>query len=59
MIVNEYKRIYENFDKCLKAFEQILLVCTEQNNYIIGKIISETLDNLEKPYNLDITVEQH
>lgn len=58
MIVNEYKRIYENFDKCLKAFEQILLVCTEQNNYIIGKIISETLDNLEKPYNLDITVEQ-
>lgn len=58
MIVNEYKRIYENFDKCLKAFEQIMLVCTEQNNHAIGKIISETLDNLEKPYKLDITVEQ-
>lgn len=58
MIVNECERIYENFDKCLKAFEQILSVCTEQNNYTIGKIISETLDNLEKPYSLDMSVEQ-
>ena len=46
-LFNEYKRNYLNFDKCMKAFEQILIICKEQNNYTIAKVIEDTLDKLE------------
>lgn len=31
----------------MEAFEQILIICKEQNNYTIAKVIEDTLDKLE------------
>lgn len=47
MLFDEFKRNYQNFDKCMEAFEQILIICKEQNNYTIAKVIEDTLDKLE------------
>lgn len=47
MLFDEYKRNYLNFDKCMEAFEKILIICKEQNNIEIAKVIEDTLDKLE------------
>lgn len=47
MLFDEFKRNYQNFDKCMEAFEQILIICKEQNNIKIAKVIEDTLDKLE------------
>lgn len=47
MLFDEYKRNYLNFDKCMEAFEQILIICKEQENFEIAKIIENTLNKLE------------
>ena len=31
----------------MEAFEQILIICKEQNNIEIAKVIKDTLDKLE------------
>lgn len=47
MLFDEYKRTYQNFDMCMEAFEHILIICKEQNNIEIAKVIEDTLDKLE------------
>lgn len=48
MLLNEYKRTYENFDKCMEAFEQILIICKKQKNLEIAKVIEKTLNKLKR-----------
>lgn len=47
LLINEYKRTYENFDKCMAAIEDIVIICSKQNNYEIGKRIEKLLKELE------------
>ena len=48
MLFTQYKRTYENFDKCMEAFEQIILICKKQENFEIAKVIKDTLNKLER-----------
>lgn len=51
MLFKEYKRTYENFDKCMEAFEKLVIICEKQQNYEVAKVIEETLNKLERVRN--------
>lgn len=46
LLLNEYKRTLENFDKCMEAFERII-ICEKQKNYEVAKVIESTLNKLD------------
>lgn len=47
LLLNEYKRTLENFDKCMEAFERIIIICEKQKNYEVAKVIESTLNKLD------------
>lgn len=46
-LFRQYKRTYENFDKCMACIEDIILIAQKQENYEIGKRIENLLADLE------------
>lgn len=48
MLINEYKRTYENFDKCMQCIEDIIIICARQENFEVGRRIERLLDELER-----------
>lgn len=47
-LLKHYARTYENFDKCMACFEDIVLIAQKQENYEIGKRIEQLLNELER-----------
>lgn len=47
-LFKHYARTYENFDKCMACFEDIVLIAQKQENYEIGKRIEQLLNELER-----------
>ena len=40
-------RTYENFDKCMACFEDLIIICQKQQNYEIAERIKTLLSELE------------
>lgn len=46
-LLKHYARTYENFDKCMACFEDLIVIAREQQNYRIAYRISGLLSELE------------
>lgn len=46
-LFDDYKRLYNNYDECLRCFEQIMEECSKQKNKKIANIIKYTLTKLK------------
>lgn len=46
-LLEEHGRYYRNFDKCMEAIEDIILIASKTNNIEIGNRIARLLDELE------------
>lgn len=47
-LLKHYARTYENFDKYMACFEDLIVICQKQENYEIGKRIEQLLNELER-----------
>lgn len=46
-LLKHYARTYNNFDKCMACFEDLIVIAQEQNNYRIANRIQDLLSELE------------
>lgn len=46
LLFSEYERIYKNYEMCLKAFHDIIVVCKVQNNVDIADIVADVLGKI-------------
>lgn len=46
-LLKHYARTYENFDKCMACFEDLIVICQKQQNYEIAERIKALLSELE------------
>ena len=46
-LLKHYARTYENFDKCMACFEDLIVICQKQQNYEIAERIKTLLSELE------------
>jgi len=46
-LLKHYARTYENFDKCMACFEDLIVIAREQQNYRIAYRISGLLSELD------------
>ena len=46
-LLRHYARTYENFDKCMACFEDLIKICQKQQNYEIAERIKVLLSELE------------
>ncbi len=46
-LLKHYSRTYENFDKCMACFEDLIKICQRQQNYEIAERIKILLSELE------------
>lgn len=46
-LFSQYKRTYNNFDKCMECFEDLIRIAQYQQNYEIAKRIEQLLNDLE------------
>lgn len=50
-LFKQYKRTYENFDRVMECLYDITLFCKGRRDYVIGGIIEDCLNDLEKANN--------
>lgn len=46
-LLKHYARTYENFDKCMACFEDLIVICQKQQNYEIAERIKTLLSELD------------
>lgn len=46
-LLKHYARTYENFDKCMACFEDLIIIAQEQQNYRIAYRIQGLLSELD------------
>ena len=46
-LLKHYARTYENFDKCMACFEDLIVICQNQQNYEIAERIKTLLSELD------------
>lgn len=46
-LFKQYSRTYNNFDKCMACFEDLIKICQKQQNYEIAERIKTLLSELE------------
>lgn len=46
-LLKHYSRTYENFDKCMACFEDLIKICQKQHNYEMAERIKTLLSELE------------
>lgn len=52
-LLKNYARTYENFDKCMACFEDLIIIAQEQQNYRIAYRIQDLLSELELKEQID------
>lgn len=48
LLLNEYRRTYNNLYKCMACIEDIVVIAQKQNNFEIGKRVEQLLNELER-----------
>ena len=46
-LFKQYDRTYNNFDKCMACFEDLIVICHKQQNYEVAERIKTLLSELE------------
>ena len=46
-LFKQYSRTYNNFDKCMACFEDLILIAQKQQNYEVAERIKTLLNELE------------
>lgn len=47
MFFKEYERSYKNFDRCMQAFEEIILICQARKDFTIAEIVTRCINELD------------